>query len=213
MSILDASSRTRDVSRRAMSIFAKARNLQNKVMADTQQKVTSMVLSEGAGSMAAMVPLDKRQESQAAPHCARQRRIRLLQVDASAMANANLSDSQRAVAKTQEDDSTAHSGPELTAIWRPPRPFNVIMPLRSHTIRQRNTGILPSRILPGTWDNALSVPGIILRRSAACLWQLKNSRLRFRSAPCSAWPTSRQINMLTPRRPLHPLGVAGMQRQ
>ena len=82
--------------------FAKAHALQNKVMADTQQKVTSMVLSEGAGSMAAMVPLDKRQESQAAP-LVPGGGDPFAQVDASAMAHANLTDSQRAVAKTQED--------------------------------------------------------------------------------------------------------------
>jgi tetratricopeptide (TPR) repeat protein len=82
--------------------FAKARDLQNKVMGDTQQKVTSMVLSEGAGSMAAMVPLDKRQESQAAP-LVLGGGDPFAQVDASAMAHANLTDSQRAVAKTQED--------------------------------------------------------------------------------------------------------------
>ena len=83
--------------------FAKARDLQNKVMGDTQQKVTSMALSEGAGSMAAMVPLDKRQESQEAPLVSGGGDP-FAQVDASVMARANLTDSQRAVAKTQEDD-------------------------------------------------------------------------------------------------------------
>ncbi|HEX3472310.1 MAG TPA: tetratricopeptide repeat protein, partial [Silvibacterium sp.] len=83
--------------------FAKARDLQNKVMGDTQQKVTSMVLSEGGGSMAAMVPLDKRQENQAAP-LVQGKADAFAPVDASVMANANLSGSQRALAKTQEDD-------------------------------------------------------------------------------------------------------------
>lgn len=81
--------------------FGKARNLQNKTMQDTQQKVTSMALTEGAGSMAAMVPLDKKQESQAAP---------LTQTKADAFARidpatlANLTDTQRAQVKKQEDD-------------------------------------------------------------------------------------------------------------
>ncbi|HZD48907.1 MAG TPA: tetratricopeptide repeat protein [Silvibacterium sp.] len=83
--------------------FAKARELQNKIMQDTQQKVTSMVLSEGAGSMAAMVPLDKRQESEAAP-LVQGNADAFAPVDASVLAKANLSEAQRALAKTQEDD-------------------------------------------------------------------------------------------------------------
>ena len=85
------------------AFFAKARNLQNKTMQDTQQKVTTMVLSEGAGSMAAMVPLDKRQENQAAP-LVQGKADAYAPVDESVLSKANLSESQRAVAKTQEDD-------------------------------------------------------------------------------------------------------------
>jgi len=83
--------------------FAKARNLQNKTMQETQQKVTSMALSEGAMSMAGMVPLDKRQEDQAAP-ITPGNTDPFATVDPLVMANANLSESQRALAKTQEDD-------------------------------------------------------------------------------------------------------------
>jgi tetratricopeptide (TPR) repeat protein len=83
--------------------FTKAHDLQNKVMENTQQKVTSMVLSAGAGSMAAMVPLDKRQENLAAP-IDQGSRDSFARVDPSVMASANLSESQRAIAKTQEDD-------------------------------------------------------------------------------------------------------------
>ncbi len=83
--------------------FAKARNLQNKTMLETQQKVTSMVLSEGATSMAGMVPLDKRQEDQAAP-ITQASTDPFAPVDPAVIANANLSESQRALAKTQEDD-------------------------------------------------------------------------------------------------------------
>ena len=83
--------------------FAKAHELQNKVMEESQQKVTSMVLSAGAGSMAAMVPLDKLQESQAAPLVPGSSDP-FARVDASVMTNARLSESQRAIAKAQEDD-------------------------------------------------------------------------------------------------------------
>jgi tetratricopeptide (TPR) repeat protein len=83
--------------------FEKARNLQNRTMQDTQQKVTNMVLSEGASSMAAMVPLDKRQESQAAP-LVQGKTYAYAPLDASVLAKANLSQSQRALAKTQEED-------------------------------------------------------------------------------------------------------------
>ncbi len=83
--------------------FAKARNLQNKIMQETQQKVTSMALSEGATSMAGMVPLDKRQEDQAAP-IMQAKTDSFAPVDPAVMANANLSETERVTAKTQEDD-------------------------------------------------------------------------------------------------------------
>ena len=83
--------------------FAKARNLQNKIMQETQQQVTSMALSEGATAMAGMVPLDKRQEDQAAP-ITQQKTDPFAPVDPAVMANANLSESERVTAKTQEDD-------------------------------------------------------------------------------------------------------------
>ncbi len=50
------------------AFIAKARELQNKTMVDSQQRTTALLMAEGGtGTMAAMVPLDKRQESQAAP--------------------------------------------------------------------------------------------------------------------------------------------------
>jgi tetratricopeptide (TPR) repeat protein len=82
--------------------FTKARNLQNKTMQDTQQKVTEMALSAGTTSMAATVPLDKRQENQAAP-LVQGSTDPFARVDASVMAHANLDDSQKATAKMQED--------------------------------------------------------------------------------------------------------------
>lgn len=46
---------------------AKARALENKVMIESQQNVSSMVLSGGAGSAAAVMPLSRKEEDQAAP--------------------------------------------------------------------------------------------------------------------------------------------------
>lgn len=46
---------------------AKARALENKVMVESQQHVSSMVLSGGAGSAAAVMPISKKEEDQAAP--------------------------------------------------------------------------------------------------------------------------------------------------
>jgi tetratricopeptide (TPR) repeat protein len=46
---------------------AKARALENKVMVESQQHVSSMVLSGGAGSAAAVMPLSRKEEDQAAP--------------------------------------------------------------------------------------------------------------------------------------------------
>jgi tetratricopeptide (TPR) repeat protein len=46
---------------------AKARDLENKVMVETQQNISGMVLSGGAGSAAAVMPLSRKQEDQAAP--------------------------------------------------------------------------------------------------------------------------------------------------
>lgn len=83
---------------------SKARDLQNKVMQQSQQATTSMILSEGgSGSMAALVPLDKQRESQAAP-LSQQSKDPFAPVDASVLVKANLTEEQRATAKTQEDD-------------------------------------------------------------------------------------------------------------
>lgn len=46
---------------------AKARALENKVMIESQQNVSSMVLSGGAGSAAAVMPLSHKEEDQSAP--------------------------------------------------------------------------------------------------------------------------------------------------
>jgi tetratricopeptide (TPR) repeat protein len=82
---------------------AKARDLQNKVMQQSQQATTSLLLSQGAGGMAAMMPLDKRRENQAAP-VGQGNVDSFARVDPTVMASANLSETQRTIAKTEEDD-------------------------------------------------------------------------------------------------------------
>lgn len=76
---------------------AKARDLENKVMAATQQQTTALLISEGAktGDMAALVPLDKKQENEAAP-------VSSANVGASALSSANLTADQRATADKEE---------------------------------------------------------------------------------------------------------------
>ncbi|MGA3371403.1 MAG: tetratricopeptide repeat protein [Terracidiphilus sp.] len=46
---------------------AKARQLQNKVMVDTQQSISAMMAAKGSGDAAAVVPLTRQQEDQSAP--------------------------------------------------------------------------------------------------------------------------------------------------
>lgn len=95
--ILEKSGRTEE----ADVFVAKAHDLQKKVMEQTQQSVASMALAGGAGSAAALVPINAQQEDEAAPvldanvdpfgH-----------VDASTLAHANLNEKQRASADSQE---------------------------------------------------------------------------------------------------------------
>jgi tetratricopeptide (TPR) repeat protein len=49
------------------SYAAKARELQNKTMVETQQKVSKMMADNGRGAVAGVVPLTKEQENQSAP--------------------------------------------------------------------------------------------------------------------------------------------------
>jgi tetratricopeptide (TPR) repeat protein len=95
--ILEKSGRTDE----ADAFVAKAHDLQKKVMEQTQQSVASMALAGGAGSAAALVPINTQQEEEAAP---------ILDanvdpfghVDASTLAHANLNEKQRASADSQE---------------------------------------------------------------------------------------------------------------
>ena len=92
----------------AEKYLAKARELQNKTMEQTQQSVSAMAVAGGAGAAAAIVPLNKQSENEAAP---------LLQpndpfagVDASVVARANLNDKQWTAAKEQEKSLRAVLG-------------------------------------------------------------------------------------------------------
>ena len=51
----------------AEKYLAKARELQNKTMEQTQQSVSAMAVAGGAGAAAAIVPLNKQSENEAAP--------------------------------------------------------------------------------------------------------------------------------------------------
>ena len=83
--------------------IAKARDLQNKTMIDSQQRTTALLMAEGGtGTMAAMVPLDKKQEKQAAPLVSSSADP-FAPVDASALQQAKLTPEQRDAVKAQDD--------------------------------------------------------------------------------------------------------------
>ena len=76
--------------------LTKARNLQNMTMEDSQKQVASIMLAGGAGSAAAVVPLSRQQETQAAP---------LLQASAKVSGDTNtLTPEQRAAVDAQEHE-------------------------------------------------------------------------------------------------------------
>lgn len=82
---------------------AKARNLQNKVMQDTQHQMTALMIKEGGKveDLAGIVPLDKRRENEAVPIGANSADV-TAHVDASALEKANLTPKQRATADKEE---------------------------------------------------------------------------------------------------------------
>lgn len=82
--------------------LAKARELQNKTMEQSQQDVASMALAGGAGAAAAIIPLSAKQEMEVAP--AMPTNVdRFARVDASILARTNLSEKERAAAESQEN--------------------------------------------------------------------------------------------------------------
>ena len=83
--------------------FAKARDLQNKVMEKGQQGVTEMMtLAGAAGSAAALVPLSTESEKKAAPLLPANTDP-FARIDASALAHANLTAKERTAAESQEN--------------------------------------------------------------------------------------------------------------
>lgn len=82
---------------------AKARNLENKVMQESQQRTTALMLAEGGktGAMAAVVPLAQR-ENHPAP-LADASADAATRLDAAAMAKSNLTADQLKMASTEED--------------------------------------------------------------------------------------------------------------
>ncbi len=82
--------------------MTKARALQNKVLEQSQQNVAAIALAGGAGSAAAIVPINPKSEAEAAPSLT-ENSDPFARVDASVMARANLTDKQRAAADAQEN--------------------------------------------------------------------------------------------------------------
>jgi tetratricopeptide (TPR) repeat protein len=82
--------------------LAKARDLQNKTMEQSQQNVASMALAGGAGSAAAIVPLSPQSETEAAPLLPGNADP-FARVDAAVVARSNLTEKQRAEADSQEN--------------------------------------------------------------------------------------------------------------
>jgi tetratricopeptide (TPR) repeat protein len=82
--------------------LTKARNLQNKVLEQSQQNISAIALAGGVGSAAAIVPLNRQTETAAAPLLS-ENIDPFARVDASAMVRANLTDKQRAAGDAQEN--------------------------------------------------------------------------------------------------------------
>jgi tetratricopeptide (TPR) repeat protein len=82
---------------------AKARNLQNQVMQDTQHQMTALMIKEGGNveDLAGIVPLDQRRESEEGPIGANSADV-TAHVDPSALERASLTQEQRATADKEE---------------------------------------------------------------------------------------------------------------
>ena len=95
--ILATSGRTEE----SEMFLTKARALQNKVLQQSQQNVAAMALAGGVGSAAAIVPLNPKSETEAAPVLPGNNDP-FARVDASVMVRAHLTEKQRAAADSQE---------------------------------------------------------------------------------------------------------------
>lgn len=87
--ILARSGRTKE----SDAFATKARELQNKTMVESQQSVSAIMLAGGTGAAAAVMPLNRQQENQAAPS---------VQSGASLFAQSKMSPEQRAAAEASE---------------------------------------------------------------------------------------------------------------
>jgi tetratricopeptide (TPR) repeat protein len=96
--ILANSGRTQE----SETYMAKARELQNKTMEQSQQSVASMALAGGAGAAAAVVPLNPQHEDEAAPLLPANSDP-FARVDASVLARTNLTSKERSAADIQEN--------------------------------------------------------------------------------------------------------------
>jgi tetratricopeptide (TPR) repeat protein len=83
--------------------LTKARDLQNRTMAQSQQRIASIVLSGGAGSAAAVVPLSRQQENQSAP-LPQSAADSVARIDPAAIAANKLTPEQRAAVQAQENE-------------------------------------------------------------------------------------------------------------
>ena len=95
--ILATSGRTEE----SEAFLAKARALQNKVLQQSQQNVAAMALAGGVGSAAAIVPLNPKSETEAAPLLPADTDP-FARVDPLVMVRAHLTEKQRAAADSQE---------------------------------------------------------------------------------------------------------------
>ena len=83
--------------------LAKARNLQNKTMEQSQQQVASIVLAGGAGSAAAVIPISRQQENQSAP-ILNSTVDSTARIDPSVLSTKKLTPEQRDAVEAQEND-------------------------------------------------------------------------------------------------------------
>jgi tetratricopeptide (TPR) repeat protein len=82
--------------------MAKARDLQNKTLQQGQQNVAAMALAGGVGSAAAIVPLNPKSETEAAP-LVTESADPFARVDVSVMVRARLTEKQQTAADSQEN--------------------------------------------------------------------------------------------------------------
>lgn len=129
---------------------AKARELQNKTMVESQQSVSAIMLAGGTGAAAAVMPLSRQQENQAAPS---------VQSGAELFAQSKMSPEQRAAAETSE--KTLRSVLALA--------FNDLA--TSQAIQRAYSLALSNYQQAEQWDSAL--PGLE-RNLGQCAFRAKN---------------------------------------